>query len=97
METADAAGLAFSPDGRYLAVWDSCLNYKICIYTLQGRLCGTYSAYENALGIKSVQWSPSSQLLAVGSYDQSVSVGRGRMGNGSKLCDRFASPLRCGC
>ena len=32
----------------------------------------SYSAYEYGLGIKSVKWSPSSQLLAVGSYDQKV-------------------------
>ena len=33
-------------------------------------------AYENALGIKSVKWSPSaaSQFLAVGSLDQSVRI-----------------------
>lgn len=74
IETSDAAGVSFSPDGRYVAVWDSCLHYKIFIYSLGGRQCGSYTAYENALGIKSVQWAPSSQLLSIGSYDQAVSV-----------------------
>nr|XP_054768159.1 WD repeat-containing protein WRAP73-like [Lytechinus pictus] len=34
----------------------------------------TFKAYEYALGIKSVCWSPSSQFLAIGSYDQKVRV-----------------------
>ena len=58
-----------------MAVWDACLHYKVVIYSLAGRLCGSYTAYENALGIKSVQWSPSSQLLSIGSYDQAVRLG----------------------
>lgn len=32
----------------------------------------SFEAYEDALGIKSVSWAPSSQFLAVGSYDQTV-------------------------
>ncbi len=32
----------------------------------------SYSAYEWSLGIKSVAWSPSSQFLAIGSYDEKV-------------------------
>ena len=40
---------------------------------MDGKLMSTYSAYDFALGIKSVSWSPSSQFLVIGSYDQSVS------------------------
>lgn len=42
------------------------------LYSLDGRLLSTYSAYEWSLGIKSVVWSPSSQFLAIGSYDEKV-------------------------
>lgn len=42
------------------------------IYYPDGRLVSSYSAYEFGLGIKTVKWSPSSQFLAVGSYDQKV-------------------------
>lgn len=42
------------------------------LYSLDGRLLSTYSAYEWSLGIKSVAWSPSSQFLAIGSYDEKV-------------------------
>lgn len=47
-------------------------QYKILLYSLDGRLLSAYCAYEWSLGIKSVAWSPSSQFLAVGSYDGKV-------------------------
>ena len=40
---------------------------------MDGKIVSLYSAYDFALGIKSVMWSPSSQFLVIGSYDQSVS------------------------
>uniref|UniRef100_A0A674NSW6 WD repeat containing, antisense to TP73 n=1 Tax=Takifugu rubripes TaxID=31033 RepID=A0A674NSW6_TAKRU len=73
-ETQDLAGLEWSPNGCVLAVWDSCLEYKVLLYSLDGRLLSTYSAYEWSLGIKSVTWSPSSQFLAIGSYDEKVRI-----------------------
>lgn len=48
------------------------LQYKVLLYSLDGRLLAAYCAYEWSLGIKSVAWSPSSQFLAVGSYDGKV-------------------------
>lgn len=72
METDDACGLAWSPDDRAICVWDSMLMYNLCIYSPDGRLLGQYSAYDDALGIKAVKWSPSSQFLAIGSYDEKV-------------------------
>ena len=50
--------------------WDTCLTYKLVVCTPQGEILTVYSAYPNALGIKSVEWSPSGQMLAVGSFDQ---------------------------
>lgn len=73
-ETQDLAGLEWSPNGCVLAVWDSCLEYKVLLYSLDGRLLSTYSAYEWSLGVKSVTWSPSSQFLAIGSYDETVRI-----------------------
>uniref|UniRef100_A0A672YH74 WD repeat containing, antisense to TP73 n=1 Tax=Sphaeramia orbicularis TaxID=375764 RepID=A0A672YH74_9TELE len=73
-ETQDLAGLEWSPNGCVLAVWDSCLEYKVLLYSLDGRLLSTYSAYEWSLGVKSVTWSPSSQFLAIGSYDEKVRI-----------------------
>ncbi|XP_005404204.1 PREDICTED: WD repeat-containing protein WRAP73 isoform X2 [Chinchilla lanigera] len=71
-DTQDLAGMEWAPNGCVLAVWDSCLEYKMLLYSLDGRLLSVYSAYEWSLGIKSVAWSPSSQFLAVGSYDGKV-------------------------
>ncbi|RUS13124.1 WD repeat domain 8, partial [Endogone sp. FLAS-F59071] len=69
-DTVDLDGLAWSPDGKYIAVWENVLDYKILIYTNDGRCLTSYSAYHDNLGVKSVAWSPSGQFLAVGSYDQ---------------------------
>ena len=73
-DTSDLADLAWSPNGRLLAVWDSVVEYKVVLYSLDGRFTSAYSAYDFALGIKSVTWSPSSQFLAIGSYDQTLRV-----------------------
>lgn len=48
------------------------MEYKIIIYYPDGRFVSSYSAYDFGLGIKSVSWSPSSQFLAIGSYDEKV-------------------------
>lgn len=47
-------------------------QYKVLLYSLDGRLLSTYGAYEWSLGVKAVAWSPSSQFLAIGSYDEKV-------------------------
>lgn len=74
VDTDDLVGLAWSPDGKVIGVWDSILYYKVLLYSMDGRHVATYSAYDDALGVKCVQWSPSSQFLAIGSYDQKVRV-----------------------
>ena len=48
------------------------LQYQLLLYSVDGRCLGKYSAYQWALGIKCVTWSPSSQFLAIGSYDEKV-------------------------
>ncbi|KAL2916870.1 hypothetical protein HK105_203649 [Polyrhizophydium stewartii] len=68
--TNDLDGLAWSPDGRFIAVWEPSIEYAVLVYYPDGRLVHKYSAYDVGLGIKTVRWSPSAQFLAVGSYDQ---------------------------
>jgi WD40 repeat protein len=70
LPTSDAADLAWSPDTTCLAVWESSLDYRLLVIALDGRCLLDYCAYPDGLGIKSVAWSPSGQLLAIGSYDQ---------------------------
>ncbi|XP_057355625.1 WD repeat-containing protein WRAP73 isoform X5 [Manis pentadactyla] len=83
-------GISFTRDGRYMALAErrdcrdhvsvfvcsdwQLLRYKMLLYSLDGRLLSVFCAYEWSLGIKSVAWSPSSQFLAVGSYDGKVRV-----------------------
>ncbi|XP_066926151.1 WD repeat-containing protein WRAP73-like [Clytia hemisphaerica] len=71
-DTKDLSDISFSPNGNMIAAWDSKLEYKVVIYSLDGRFISSYSAYDYALGVKSVTWSPTNQFLAVGSYDQQV-------------------------
>ncbi|KAK3278435.1 hypothetical protein CYMTET_13627 [Cymbomonas tetramitiformis] len=74
IETSDAADISWSPDGGNICVWDTVLAYKMLVYAPDGRCLTKHEAYENALGIKSLNWCPSGQLLAVGSFDQVVRV-----------------------
>lgn len=48
------------------------MNYIVYIYRPNGTLLSTYSAYEIGLGIKTLNWMPSSQFLVIGSYDQKI-------------------------
>ena len=57
-----------------LAVWESSLSYAVCLFSLEGEQLGRYSAYEGALGVKSLTWSPSAQFLAVGSFYEKVKL-----------------------
>ena len=73
--TSDLEDLAWSPDGACLVAWDTCLTYKLVVHSAQGEMLTAYSAYADALGIKALQWSPSGQMLAVGSFDQACHNG----------------------
>lgn len=68
--TNDLEDIAWSPDTACLAAWDNSLTYNLVVVTPEGETLATYSAYSNALGIKTVQWSPSGQMLSIGSFDQ---------------------------
>ncbi|KZV41070.1 hypothetical protein F511_14046 [Dorcoceras hygrometricum] len=74
VDTLDLADIQWSPDDSAIIIWDSPLEYKVLIYSPDGRCLSKYQAYENGLGVKSVSWSPCSQFLAVGSYDQMIRV-----------------------
>ena len=60
----------WSPNGQFIAARDTSLVYAVVVYTPDGQLVTKYSAYEGAVGIRCMDWSPSSQLLSIGSYDQ---------------------------
>lgn len=72
-ETKDLGGILWSPANDILCIWDAIPeNYNVCLYSLDGHCLATYCAYQWALGVKTAAWSPTSQFLAVGSYDEKV-------------------------
>lgn len=79
LQTVDAQGVKWSPDGRWIAIWDaaSC-GYKVIIYTADGHLFKTYDGDQTfdkiSLGIRSVVWHPQSKFLAVGDFEDGVTL-----------------------
>lgn len=79
LPTADAQEVAWSPDGRWLAIRDAASSgHKVLIYTADGHLFKTYAREESTgdvgLGIKRLEWSPSGGLLALGDYNDIVTI-----------------------
>ncbi|KAM3178899.1 hypothetical protein ACTXT7_001646 [Hymenolepis weldensis] len=81
LPTRDAESVQWSPDGRYIIVFDSYLYDSIGILNSDGTTLHSLNLYgENfgnkpashfALGIRSFHWSPSGHILAAGRYDNS--------------------------
>ncbi|OJD30813.1 wd40 domain protein [Diplodia corticola] len=79
LPSSDAQGLQWSPDGKWLVIWDTAsVGFKLFVYTADGHLYRTYSGDEDeeirGLGIKSIEWSPRGDYLAVGGYSQRVTL-----------------------
>ncbi|KAF9734590.1 hypothetical protein PMIN02_012044 [Paraphaeosphaeria minitans] len=84
LTTQDAQGVRWSSDGRWLAIWDAAsVGYSLCIYTADGHLYRTISRELpdepsewgiEGLGIKTVEWVPGDDWLAVGGWDRRVRI-----------------------
>ena len=77
LATVDAQGILWSPDGQWMALWDAAsAGYKVLILTADGHLYKTYSGGQDAdnlsLGVKTLKWSPSGDILAIGDLDNRV-------------------------
>lgn len=70
----DVESLAWSPDDSVIVVTNGALKYMLQVYSPDGYKQQEYSAYSDALGIKTLSWAPSGHFLAVGSYDQKARV-----------------------
>jgi len=67
----DLEEIAWSPQNDAIVVRDSPLEYLFLVYSPStGELIARHQAYENALGIKSMGWSPCGGFVAFGSYDE---------------------------
>ncbi|KIN05828.1 hypothetical protein OIDMADRAFT_100741 [Oidiodendron maius Zn] len=84
-DTIDAQGVAWSPDGRWIAVWDSASQgHKMLIYTADGHLYKKWGGAKPVseegndqtlgAGIKLFSWSPAGSQIALGDYSSSVTI-----------------------
>ena len=79
LPTTDAQGVRWSPDGRWLAIWDAASSgFSVLIYTADGHLFRTYEGGQTSekigLGIKSVAWHPDAAFLVVGDYEDHATL-----------------------
>lgn len=75
LATVDAQGVKWSPDGRWIAIWESgSYGYKVLTYTADGNHYKTYLRGQDTenvgLGVSMLRWSPSGSFLAIGDYNQ---------------------------
>ena len=71
--TVDAQGLKWSPNGQWLAVWEtSSAGFMLFIHTPQGQLFRTYAGGQDidnpGLGIKEIEWDRGGKWLAIGAH-----------------------------
>lgn len=102
LPTVDAQGLKWSPDGKWVAVWDAAsTGTKVLIYTADGQLFRTYTGPPGSdssidLGVKCMEWSPVgrntgiSEYLAVGKVDGTIDLLRSRTVKKSYMCPLFS-------
>ena len=72
VETFDLHDLAWSKDNTAIVVWDNPVECRLLVYSATNGLIVKHTPYENALGIKTVQFSECGKYLAAGCYDQKV-------------------------
>jgi hypothetical protein len=86
LPTVDAQGLKWSPDGRWIAIWDAAsAGTKVLVFTADGQLFRTYNGppgFNDSfdLGVRIIEWSPASsssgasEFLAIGKVDGTVDI-----------------------
>ncbi|KAL7798142.1 hypothetical protein V8C37DRAFT_246677 [Trichoderma ceciliae] len=82
-ETLDAQGLAWTPDGQWLLLWESAVQgHRLLIYTADGEHFRTITAShllkgpdaDLELGIRICQLSSNAELCAIGDHSRDVAV-----------------------
>ncbi|KAL8735492.1 MAG: hypothetical protein Q9181_002782 [Wetmoreana brouardii] len=77
LATVDARGVMYSPDGNWLAIWDTAsAGCRVLLLTADGHLFRTYTLPQDELnlGVSQVQWSPGGDGLAIGDHGGSVTI-----------------------
>ncbi|KAB5558637.1 quinon protein alcohol dehydrogenase-like superfamily [Coniochaeta sp. 2T2.1] len=84
-DTVDAQGLKWSPDGRWLVVWESdSQGHKVIFYTADGNTFKTWTGPANpppehkdyllGAGVKLLQFSADAHHLAIGDHSRGVCI-----------------------
>ena len=84
-DTIDAQGVLWSPDGRWLVVWESpALGHKVIFYTADGHLFKSWTGpanpapedkdYALGAGVKLVRFSADGHRLSIGDCSKSISM-----------------------
>ncbi|KAJ3548329.1 hypothetical protein NMY22_g1298 [Coprinellus aureogranulatus] len=75
LPTSSIASFALSPTGTCVAVWDSPLEYKLCILSLSGDLLATFTPEPDpGFGVRNVVWHPNGLFLLVAGWDDKVHI-----------------------
>lgn len=77
LSTVDARGIEYSPDGNWLAVFDTAsAGCRVVILTADGNHFKTYSLpqEESNPGVRRIQWSPTGDHLAIGDCEGNVAL-----------------------
>jgi WD40 repeat protein len=72
VDTTDLADLRWAKDDTAIIVWDNPIECRLLVYSATQGLLAQHIPYENALGYKTLDFSPNGKFLAAGSYDQKV-------------------------
>ncbi|CAF0853665.1 unnamed protein product [Adineta steineri] len=72
----DLQGIEWSPIADVLCLWENSYEYKIIFYTLDGQLLNTYKPENDrlSLGVRCARWSPTGQVIAVGDYEERITI-----------------------
>ncbi|KAJ5506979.1 hypothetical protein N7453_005936 [Penicillium expansum] len=107
LPTIDAQGLKWSPDGKWIAIWDiASAGTKVLVLTADGQLFRTYSGPSGVddsfdLGVKQIEWGPVShqaisEILAVGKVNGNVDLLRTRtFSSATTLSHVFQTDQEC--
>ncbi|TAQ89753.1 hypothetical protein B7494_g1929 [Chlorociboria aeruginascens] len=83
-ETIDAQGVEWSPDGRWLSVWESSgQGHKLIMYTADGHVYKVWNGpkptseekdIDLGAGVKLFSWGPSGAHVAIGDYSRRITL-----------------------
>lgn len=85
IDTIDAQGICWSPDGKWIAVWEAAGHgHKVMLYSADGHLYRAWSGptilteedrdFDLGPGVKTLEWATSGSYIAVGTHSLNVSI-----------------------